>query len=204
MSLDQLPLFAPPAPVAKAVRLPPGPGRDPTFFAILVDAALDDEIRLLVATERRRRGLGGELLAASTRHLSVTGVGYHQELTDADLQLAMVAGDAAAFVRFDLALSRLMSFKPRPHGPAPLVLIPDDAAPLAELERQLRWGMLERGFEPRSLPMTQFHLTLLYDRIQVPKTRLPKPLPLRVEGFALVRSHFGQGRYEILRRWPQG
>ena len=54
MSLDQLPLFAPPAPVAKVARLPPGPGRDPTFFAILVEEVLVDEIGLLVATERRR------------------------------------------------------------------------------------------------------------------------------------------------------
>lgn len=202
MSVDQLPLFAPPAPVAKVARLPPGPGRDPTFFAILVGDRLDAELAALAGDERQRRGIAAPLLGPATRHISVTGVGYHQELTDDELELASGAADAVAFMPFELRLARLMSFKPRPGGPSPLVLLPEDAAPLAELERQLRWGMLERGFEPRSLPMTQFHLTLLYDRVQVPKTRLPRPLPLQVEGFALVRSHFGQSRYEVLGRWP--
>lgn len=202
MSLDQLPLFAPPQPAPRVQRLPPGPGRDPTFFAILVGDRLDAELTALAGAERQRRGIAAPLLGPSTRHISVTGVGYHQELTPEELDLASAAAAAVAFTPFELAFSRLMSFKPRPSGPSPLVLLPEDAAPLAELERQLRWGMLERGFEPRSIPVTQFHLTLLYDRVQVPKTRLPQPLRLAVEGFALVRSHFGQSRYELLGQWP--
>jgi len=199
----QLPLFPPAPPPELMRRLPPGPGRDPVFFAVLVGAVLDREIEALIEPERQRRKLSSPLLGSSTRHVSVAGVGYHQQLAIEDLGVAWAAADGVAFAPFDIALSHLMTFKPRPRG-APLVLVPDDSAPLAELERQLRWGMLERGFEPRSMPVTRFHMTLLYDQVQVPSTRLAKPLILRIDGFAPVRSHFGQGRYDVLGTWPTG
>jgi hypothetical protein len=63
--------------------------------------------------------------------------------------------------------------------------------------------MLERGFEPQSDPSEAFHLTLCYDRVSAPETVLERPPTLRVEGFALVRSFYGQGRYEIIGEWPR-
>lgn len=199
--LPQMSLFASAKPL-KSIKVPPRQGRDPVFFAVLVGAEARPALQAIVEEQRRLHGISAALLPATTLHISLVGVGFYQELSGPDLAAAMATGDSIGFTPFDIALTRLGSFKRRVGGP-PLVLWPGSDTPLVDLSRLLRWGMLERGFEPRSDPSEAFHLTLCYDRVSAPETVLERPPTLRVEGFALVRSFYGQGRYEIIGEWPR-
>lgn len=199
--LPQMSLFASAKPL-KSIKVPPRQGRDPVFFAVLVGAEARPALQAIVDEQRRLHGISAALLPATTLHISLVGVGFYQELSGPDLAAAMATGDSIGFTPFDIALTRLASFKRRVGAP-PLVLRPGSDTPLVDLSRLLRWGMLERGFEPRSDPSEAFHLTLCYDRVSAPETVLERPPTLRVEGFALVRSFYGQGRYEIIGEWPR-
>lgn len=199
--LPQMSLFASAKPL-KSIKVPPRQGRDPVFFAVLVGAGARPALQNIVEEQRRLYGISAALLPATTLHISLVGVGFYQELSGPDLAAAMATGDSIGFMPFDIALTRLASFKRRVGAP-PLVLRPGSDTPLVDLSRLLRWGMLERGFEPRSDPSEAFHLTLCYDRVSAPETVLERPPTLRVEGFALVRSFYGQGRYEIIGEWPR-
>ena len=199
--LPQMSLFASAKPL-KSIKVPPRQGRDPVFFAVLVGAGARPALENIIDEQRRQHGLTAALLPATTLHISLVGVGFYQELSGPDLATAIATGDSIGFTPFDIALTRLASFKRRIGAP-PLVLRPGSDTPLVDLSRLLRWGMLERGFEPRSDPSEAFHLTLCYDRISAPETVLERPPTLRVEGFALVRSFYGQGRYEIIGEWPR-
>lgn len=200
--LPQLSLFASETRPLKSIRVPPRQGRDPVFFAVLVGGTLRPALQAIVSEQQRLHGISAALLPATTLHISLCGVGFYQELSGSDLATAMATGNSIGMTPFDITLNRLTSFKRRVGAP-PLVLTPGSDTPLVELARLLRWGMLERGFEPRSDPSEAFHLTLLYDRISAPETVLERPPTLRVEGFALVRSFYGQGRYEIIGDWPR-
>lgn len=199
--LPQLSLFANAKPL-KSIRVPPRQGRDPVFFAVLVGGEVRPALQAIVDEQRQRHGISAALLPTTTLHISLVGVGFYQELSGNDLAVAMATGDAIGFRPFDIALTRLASFR-RKVGAPPLALTPGSDTPLVELSRLLRWGMLERGFEVRSNPSEAFYLTLLYDRVSAPEVVLERPPTLRVEGFALVRNFYGQGRYEIIGEWPR-
>ena len=200
--LPQLSMFASETRPFKSIKVPPRQGRDPVFFAVLVGGRLRPALQAIVTDQQRLHGISAGLLPATTLHISLVGVGFYQELSGPDLATAMATGDSIGFTPFDIALTRLMSVKRRVGAP-PMALTPGSDTPLVDLSRLLRWGMLERGFEPRSDPSEAFHLTLLYDRVSAPETVLEHPPTLRVEGFALVRSFYGQGRYEIIGEWPR-
>ena len=187
--LPQLSRFAEDTRPLKSIRVPPRQGRDPVFFAVLIGGGIRPALQELVDEQRRLHGITAQLLPATTLHISLVGVGFYQELSGSDLALAMATGDAISFRR--------------KVGSPPLVLRPGSDTPLVELARLLRWGMLERGFEVRSAPSEAFHLTLCYDRVNAPEVTLERPPTLRVEGFALVRSFYGQGRYEVIGEWPR-
>lgn len=201
-ALSQLSLFASRGKVPSPVRIAPRRGLDPVFFAILIGADRRPALQAIVAAQQRRHGISAPLLPGSTLHISLVGVGFYQDLSGDDLAVAVETGNSIGFAPFDIAFTRLMSLSRR-SGPPPLVLTPGSDTPLVDLSRLLRWGMLERGFEPRSTPTNMFHLTLLYDAVGVPETALERPPVLRIDGFALVRSFYGQGRYEIIGAWPR-
>lgn len=200
--LPQLSMFASETRPLKSIRVPPRQGRDPVFFAVLVGGEIRPALQAIVDEQRQLYGISAALLPATTLHISLVGVGFYQELSGSDLAVAMATGDAIGFQPFEISLTRLASFR-RKVGSPPLVLRPGSDTPLVELARLLRWGMLERGFEVRSSPNEAFHLTLLYDRVSAPEVVLERPPTLRVEGFALVRSFYGQGRYEVIGEWPR-
>jgi RNA 2',3'-cyclic 3'-phosphodiesterase len=201
-ALSQLSLFANRGKAPRPIRITPRRGLDPVFFAVMIGADRRPELQAIVTEQQRRYGVSASLLPAETLHISLVGVGFYQQLTGDDLAVAVETGDSIGFTPFDIAFTRLMSFARR-SGPPPLVLSPGSDTPLVDLSRLLRWGMLERGFEPRSAPTEAFHLTLLYDAVGVPETPLERPPTLRIDGFALVRSVYGQGPYEIIGEWPR-
>ena len=83
----------------------------------------------------------------------------------------------------------------------PFVLAaPDSADPINGLRFQLgrKHSRLIGSIGYRQRPI-QPHVTLVWDQISVPENSI-EPLTIIVQEFALVRSHIGFGKYDILNR----
>jgi len=187
------------SPAATAGATRPGPGSHPVFFAILPPPDFEPELRRTVET-CRRWGVGASLGAPETRHISLVALGFAQLLTAEQRAAAEDAAASLTFSPFTLRFDQVASFRAKPGNKRPLVLLPADQAPLAALTTALRMAIIERGLVPQR-PPARFHLTLCYDRADL-RTRAIAPLTLRVDRFTLVRSVFGETRYEHWGEWP--
>jgi 2'-5' RNA ligase len=196
----QLSLFA------DAEMRPPLPGppleRDMIFYALLLGPQLWLPASRLMAAQRDLHGLTGKLRTTDTFHISVLGFGFADEVTADDIAFAAAIGDEVAFAPFELSFTQMLSFDGhrKPTTPCAIVLTPADSSDIIGLGDRLVAAMLARGVRPRSFKPEAPHLTLLYDTVRVPPAPLAAPIPVSVDGFALVYSHRGQGRYTILWR----
>lgn len=186
-------------PSAEATR--PGPDHHPVFFALLPPAGLEPDLRRAVETSRRW-GIGAKLGAPETRHLSLTALGFAQQLTPEHRAAAEAAAGSLNGAAFDLSFDRVTSFRAKPGNKRPLVLLPADPAPLEALTTALREAMIAKGFVPQRPPQ-RFHLTLCYDRADI-RARPIDPIEWRVDRLNLVRSVYGETRYELWGEWPLG
>jgi 2'-5' RNA ligase len=144
----------------------------------------------------RENRLSGHLRPLHTFHVSVLGVGFYQRLSRDEIATAEAAARAIAFKPFSLTFMQAVSYRKR-NGRNPFVLASAEGAEqVNELAATLAAAMVTRGFRPRGKIGGQPHLTLLYDHVLVPETRLNTPIELEVPGFFLVRNHHGQGRHE--------
>jgi 2'-5' RNA ligase len=70
---------------------------------------------------------------------------------------------------------------------------------LRKLRTVLGCAMADRGFRPQR--SFEPHMTLCYDsRNRVGRVEI-EPVTFRATEFALVKSHLGQSRHEVLRTW---
>jgi 2'-5' RNA ligase len=176
----------------------PGPDRHPVFFAILPPAGLEPELRRAVDASRRW-GVSAKLGAVDTRHVSLVALGFAQLLTPEDRRAAEAAAATLRRPAFELRFDRVASFRAKPGNKRPLALLPTDPAPLTALTTALRTAMMAHGFLPQR-PPSRFHLTLCYDRADI-RTRPIDPVEFTVERLTLVRSIYGETRYEHWGEW---
>lgn len=195
-------LFPPkPLPLESPAPARPGPDRHPVFFAILPPPSLQPELRRAVDSCRRWH-VSAKLGTPETRHISLVALGFAQQLTDEDRRAAEAAAASLRVPRFALRFDRAASFRAKPGNKRPLVLLPADPGPLEALTTALREAMLQQGFVPQR-PPARFHLTLCYDRTDI-RTRPIDPVDFEVDRFALVRSVYGETRYEHWGEWRLG
>jgi 2'-5' RNA ligase len=189
----------PAAPSADPTR--PGPDRHPVFFAILPPPSLEPELRRALDAARRW-GVTAKLGAPATRHLSLVALGFAQHLGAEHRAVAEAAAGSLDIRAFTLRFDRIASFRAKPGNKRPLVLLPADPAPLDALTTALRTAMIDRGLVPQRPPQ-RFHLSLCYDRTDV-RTRPIDPVDLKVDRLTLVRSVYGETRYEHWGEWQFG
>ena len=183
---------------------PPADERDVIFYALLLGPQLWAPTSRLITAQREQHGVTARMRTTDTFHISVLGFGFADELEDEDLALASAVADDIAFEPFDIVFPELVSWdgKKKADEACPLVLTcTAGRTEILRLAAKLTSSMIARGFRPRSFMPHEPHLTLLYDPVRVPATPLDPPVTARVEGFALVYSHRGQGRYTML--WPE-
>ncbi len=183
---------------------PPDRERDVIFYALLLGPQLWAPLARLVTAQREAHGLTGRMKATDTFHVSVLGLGFADTLHDSEIELGRSIAEAVKFEPFDLVFSELLSWSGKKKQGAPCPLVLTCAAgdiDVLRLAARLAASMIAHGFRPRSFAPRTPHLTLLYDTIRVPKRVLEPPISVRLEGFSLVHSHRGQGRYTVL--WPE-
>ncbi|MEQ9507262.1 MAG: hypothetical protein RLO80_13470 [Hyphomonas sp.] len=171
------------------------------FFAILVPSPLEEDISNLFENLKQRYRVRKTQIPAPRLHVTLFGVFAGDSLPQRIVELSRLVGGAIRFVEFDLVLSRILSFR-NTQTEKPLVLVAD--ANSARLVNRLV-GQIGEAFTalsglqtPRTRPITP-HLTLVWHRITVPEQPIA-PVKLPVSEIALIHSHVGKSKYDVLGR----
>lgn len=170
------------------------------FFALQPDAAAAQRIAVLTADARRRHGLSGKPVSAERLHLSLNFVGtFRGPPPRALIDKARKVVEGLSGRLFTISLNRLESWKGDPH---PLVLTGEDGAIGVEaMHASLHKALAVAGMAPRREPQLQPHISLLWDRREAPGEFI-EPVTWKVREFVLIDSVFGEGRHEVVGRWP--
>lgn len=135
-------------------------------------------------------------------HMSLNFVGtFRGPPTRSVMEKAASLADKVALPAFAVTLNHVESWKGDPH---PLVLLGDDGiigvqALHGAIHRALAAGTMAPRREPEIWP----HVTLLWDKTPLPKTFV-EPVSWTARAFVLLDSLYGEGRHEVLGRWPLG
>ncbi len=168
------------------------------YFALRPDAHAACEARQRAWELKRRHRLRGRPIPPERLHISLVGVGDRPAgviLRAAERAAARVSSDA-----FPLQLAQAAGYGGR-RGSHALVLAGGEGGEFVEaLRRELCSALRAEGVRPPADRPFSPHLTLLYAQRRIAGEWI-EPVSWRVDNFALIRSHFGQGRHEILGRW---
>ncbi|WP_298926809.1 2'-5' RNA ligase family protein [uncultured Ramlibacter sp.] len=179
-------------------RAPAAQPRHTLFFALRPDPSDAAAIDRFAAGLLASLGVSGKRIAPERLHVTLDLVGH-----DADQASVDAARRAAATVRFaaiDVRFDAVMSFDA---PSAPLVLLGAQGLDAVRgLRTTLGGALADQGFKP---PRTyEPHMTLCYDPRHRIERKPLEPIGFRATGFALVRSHIGLSRHEVLGTWPLG
>lgn len=185
-----------PAQRSRQARKPAAQPLHTWFFALRPTA--DDARRIQAFAEGllSSQGITGKNTGAERLHITLELVGHDVET--GVLEAACRAADAMHHSAIDVRFDAAMTFS-APSGP--FVLLGDDGLEaVRRLRTTLACVMADQGFAP--VRSYEPHMTLAYD----PRHRKPRvpisPIGFRATEFALVKSHIGFSRHEVLRIWP--
>lgn len=189
-----------PVPAARPRESRPRPSVAPPqhtwFFALRPEAA--DAARLDAFAERllASHGVTGKRVGPERLHITLELVGHDSDAKV--VEAACRAADAVHFPVMDARFEAAVTFS-APSGP--FVLLGGGGLDgVRELRTALGCAMAEHGFTPQRA--YEPHMTLGYD----PRHRVERiaidPIGFRIAEFALVKSHIGLSRHEVLRVWP--
>jgi 2'-5' RNA ligase len=172
------------------------------FFALQPDAEASERIWRLADELRRRHGLIGRPIPRERLHLSlIFAGGFRGPPPSAVVEKARAAADKVSATAFAISLNRAESWKGDPH---PLVLTGEEGVIGVQiLHAAIHRPLARAGMAPRREPEHWPHITLLRDQGQVPKTFV-EPVTWTIREFVLLDSVQGEGRHELLGRWPLG
>lgn len=174
--------------------------RERLFFALMPDPATAAAIAALAVPLQTSCAPGGRLLPAARLHVTLHHLGDFPRLPPDLLAAARQAAAQVAMAPFDIAFDTAGSFAGHRQHPFVLRAEGPAAAGVCALHAALAQAMARRGLrgDTRFTP----HLTLAYGHARVPWQALAARVGWRADAFVLVRSHLGQGRYDIEGRWP--
>lgn len=167
------------------------------FFALQPDAEAAEAMVRLAADLRQRHGLKGRPTPAPRLHLSLNFVGtFRGPPTRAVMEKAASLADKVSAAPFKVTLNQVESWKSEV-----LVLLGDEGVIGAELlHAAIHKALITGSMAPRREPQMWPHVSLLWDKGQVPKTFV-EPISWTASEFVLLDSVFGEGRHEVLGRW---
>lgn len=165
------------------------------FFAVLPDERVAERAHRLAGALAGRHRLRGRPLRPERLHVSLCHVGLSPgPPPEKVVALARQVGDGVALPPFKVAFDRVQSWR-RSNGPLVLVGDEDRVTGLNRLGDALAegQGLRPRRFEP--------HISLIWGAGALAERAVP-PLVWMVREFVLIHSIHGEGRHEVLGRWP--
>ncbi|MDI6029124.1 2'-5' RNA ligase family protein [Corticibacterium sp. UT-5YL-CI-8] len=173
------------------------------FLCIFPELAAASELHAFGSRFIRANALTSKRLERSRLHLSLSHIGDYPRLKSSRIYAAGLAASEVSASAFEVRLHAIRSFDGRPPAAGkppsrPLVLLGDGEG-LPKLHGTLTEALREKGM--RVAKQFTPHLTLSYGEAAVPLQPI-EPMQFIAKEFALVHSMLGQGRYNILGRWP--
>lgn len=155
----------------------------------------------LAADLRQRHGLKGRPTPAARLHLSLNFVGgFRGPPTRAVMEKAIGLADRVAAAPFQVTLNHLMTWKNKESPP--LVLLGDEGVIGVQLlHTAIHKALVVGSMAPRREPEFWPHVSLLWDKRELPKAFV-EPIAWMAREFVLLDSPVGEGRHEVLGRWP--
>jgi 2'-5' RNA ligase len=174
----------------------PEPLEHRVFFATRPDELTGARMVRLTRRLAEERLLRGRPMHRSRLHATLGMVGVWPDSPPADaIDLARRIGNQIAMRSFKVTFKRLQSWR-RSSGPLVLVGDDDEVVGLRWLHDAL-YEMCGAQPEPHFCP----HISLIWSRDSVSE-RAVEPFSWMVREFVLIHSVYGQGRHEVLARWP--
>lgn len=165
------------------------------FFALRPSA--EDALRIHAFGGKllSEMGVSGRLTDPERLHVTLEWLG--PDVDDAAIEAACRAADTLRFSRSEARFDAALTFS-APKGPF-VLLGGEGLDDVRRLRNGLVMAMADRGFKPSRA--YEPHMTLCYDqRHRVARTSI-EPIGITVTEFALVKSHVGLSRHEVLRTW---
>ena len=190
-----------PAPVAqprqaRKTRPQAAPPQHTWFFALRPDAADAARLDAFAETLLALHGVIGKRVGPDRLHITLELVGHDSEASV--VEAACRAADALRFPAIDARFDAAVTFS-APSGPF-VLLGGEGLNGVRELRTALGCALAEHGFNPSR--NFEPHMTLCYD----PRNRVERiaidAIGFQIAEFALVKSHIGLSRHEVLRVWP--
>lgn len=181
----------------------PGAPTDRLFFAIFPDDAVAAQAVQLGRQLQSAHKLRKAPHQQDRLHITLAHLGDFAGLR---MDLVRDASEVAASLcasRFDVVLDHVLCFSGSA-GQRPLVVLGREGVRRLEaFQHRLDMALKRAGVVRKPTQPYRPHLTLLYGGKDEAAAEVP-PLRWTVREFMLVRSFLGQGRYEVLGRWPLG
>lgn len=166
------------------------------------EAAAAEQMTALAEDLRRRHSLKGRPTAAARLHISLNFVGlFRGPPTRAVMEKAAALAARVSSRTFTVTLNHVEGWN---GDPRPLVLLGDEGVAGV----QLLYGAIHKALAagtmaPRREPDFWPHVSLLWDRAQVAR-EVVTPISWMAREFVLLDSPDGDGRDDVLGRWPLG
>jgi RNA 2',3'-cyclic 3'-phosphodiesterase len=165
------------------------------YFALRPPA----EAAMALCDLAKRRGR--EPVSPERLHISLYSLGCHRTFPRQAVVDAVQAAGGVRHAPFMLELDRLATWG-RGQGPLPVVAWSDDGVcGVRRLHEVLCQALAGTADWRRRKPAIEPHLTLWRAHDRTPETFIP-PVRWWVRDFVLLDSRYGEGRHEVLDRFP--
>lgn len=172
------------------------------FFAVMVPSTDSAEFAGCFQGFQKDYPFRGKPIEADRLHLSVYSVFTGEDLSCGKVKAAIRAGDSIRFAPFAVTFDEALTYRNR-RAAMPFVLtaqVGSEAVNGLRFQIGNAYSIMRGGTSYKHRPISP-HVTLVWDSIVVPKQPI-KPVSMIVQELALVHSHIGESRYDIVRRWP--
>lgn len=171
------------------------------YFALQPPAEAAEQTLRVLEILRPAEGLTAKPTPPARLHVSLNWVGGFQRPPTGIVEKAREVGAAVKLRPFDISFDRIGTWQSG-ERPWPLVLWGDDGVIGAwTLHKALHRAMVGPGMAPRREPPFEPHLTLMWDPAVTPEGFLD-PIRWTVREFVLLQSVYGEGRLDVLARFP--
>lgn len=178
-----------------------GGPRHNLFFAIMVPRLLRPVLLECFASYQRRYAFSGAPIRQERLHVSVCGVFLGNDLPDEIVEFWRMVGGAIRCEQFELTFDRALSYRNRKYRKPFVLEARHDSEAVTRLAGAIGTAasVLQGGARVRQDPVTP-HITLIWANAQVDE-EIVVPIRMPVKEIALVHSHVGLSRYDMLGRW---
>jgi len=171
------------------------------YFALQPPPEVAEQALSVLQTLRPAERFTAKSMPPARLHVSLNWVGGFGRPPTGIVGKAREVAAAVQLRPFDISFNRIGTWQSGDR-PWPLVLWGDEGVVGVQgLYKALHRAMVGPGMAPRREPPLEPHLTLLRDQAVMPEAFID-PISWKVREFVLLQSVHGEGRLDVLDRFP--